>query len=37
MRLVGAVVADMHDEWQSGERHDWSEGPWFGLQYRRHR
>lgn len=19
----------MHDEWQSGERHDLSEGPWF--------
>jgi hypothetical protein len=26
IRPVGAVVADMHDEWQSGERHYLSEG-----------
>jgi putative transposase len=25
IRLVGAIVADMHDEWQSGERHYLSE------------
>lgn len=28
LRLVGAILADMRDEWQSGERHDLSEGPW---------
>jgi hypothetical protein len=44
IRLVGAVVADMHDEWQSGERHYLSEGSMVRLKpasatggHRRHR